>query len=267
LWQPVTSWSSLPDLQPIAAGLLWVYLLYFLQVLSSTGPYVRMIFKIMLDMKPFMTIVCIVLVAFGHVFLLATKLPQDSFQEALLRTYRMGMMGDFELELGDEGNSISLENSLQTKFAFLLCTMFTTVIILNVLIAVISDSYDDNMDKCASAIAKGKAQVIQELEQVFGKSAEHDYLLLFMPESQTAQTSSGGWKNQKFKASINSMDKMKNSVDMLQGLQIGVNENMKADLNELNQRQADMNADMNELKQRLDDMIKLLGSSKRSFWS
>ena len=59
---------------------------------------------------------------------------------------------------------------------FLLCTFFVTVVFLNVLIAVISDTFDKIQEVQDSSRVKGMAQAVYDTEAVFGAFTRPSYI-------------------------------------------------------------------------------------------
>ena len=65
-------------------------------------------------------------------------------------------------------------------FLFFGCTGTLTVIFLNVLIAVISDTFDKIQERRESCWVKGQAELIAEIESIFGKQDPEDFKLLLV---------------------------------------------------------------------------------------
>jgi hypothetical protein len=137
----------------IALFLKWIGLLYFLQAFSSTGPLVRMVFQIIVDMRHFMLILVVAVLASASSFyaLLHHARPLDSdndnsngndnpFQgvgQTLFFMFKMLLLGDFNTDLFLLGDYVALLQVL-----FVSSMMLTLIIMLNLLIALMSDSYE-----------------------------------------------------------------------------------------------------------------------------
>jgi hypothetical protein len=80
----------------------------------------------------------------------------------------MGTLGDFETS--------SYENSPAVHVMFMLCTFLVTVVFLNVLIAVISDTFDKIQEVQDSSRVKGMAQAVYDIEAVFGAFTRPSYI-------------------------------------------------------------------------------------------
>lgn len=137
-------YDFLHTLHAIACALMWFKFLYFLRIFKTTGYLIRMIIEVIFDMKVFFIVLVIVLCAFGDAFLsLSNGNASDelhfaghSFAEALLYSYRMSL-GDFQLDSFNDS-----ANSLTAWIFFLLSTILVMIVMLNLLIAIISESFD-----------------------------------------------------------------------------------------------------------------------------
>merc|ERR1711879_790487 len=90
--------------------------------------------------------------------------------------YRLGLLGDFE--------AVDFENDPISYVLFLACTSGMTIVSLNLLIAVISDTYERIQMQSVSSTNKGKAHKIYELECVYGRQrVKGGYLVFFRPSS------------------------------------------------------------------------------------
>jgi hypothetical protein len=140
----------------IALFLKWLGLLYFLQAFSSTGPLVRMVFQIIVDMRYFMLILLVAVLASASSFyaLLHHARPLHSGDDddddngsspspfrgagqTLFFMFKMLLLGDFDTNLFLLGDYVALLQVL-----FVSSMMLTLIILLNLLIALMSDSYE-----------------------------------------------------------------------------------------------------------------------------
>lgn len=126
----------------IVTFFMWMKFLYFLRIFRNTGYLIRMIVEVVKDMRHFFTVLFITIAAFGDSFLtLSYGNPADSedrfvsgFTDSLIYTYRM-ILGDF-----DTGAFGTVAQPLVMAM-FLLCTIFNMIVMLNLLIAIISESF------------------------------------------------------------------------------------------------------------------------------
>ena len=134
----------------------------------------RTLFEIMGDVRDFFVLYILVIVAFSvsmNVHRSDQLEAEGVFAFAALSlesTYRMGTLGDFETS--------SYENIPAVYVMFLLCTFFVTVVFLNVLIAVISDTFDKIQEVQDSSRVKGMAQAVYDTEAVFGAFTRPSYI-------------------------------------------------------------------------------------------
>ena len=134
----------------------------------------RTLFEIMRDVREFFALYLLVIVAFT-VSMNVHRIDQLEADgvfvfavSSLESTYRMGTLGDFETS--------SYENSPAVHVMFMLCTFLVTVVFLNVLIAVISDTFDKIQEVQDSSRVKGMAQAVYDTEAVFGAFTRPSYI-------------------------------------------------------------------------------------------
>ena len=180
--------QELLPLQPIVACWSWLYVLYFLGGLDTTGAYVGMLWEVIKDMRSFSVVLVVVILGLGHAFSLAAH-NRDTWNQ-LQRVYRMGIMGDFEVDDYNVDGS-DLEQHHMLYLFFILITVSITVSMLNLLIAVISDTYDRVNENMISRLNWAKASRIAELERTYGKRRMCGFLMILQPAhgSDTA-----GWQ-------------------------------------------------------------------------
>ena len=169
---------ELLPLQPIIACWSWLYFLYFLGGLETTGAYVMMLWEVIKDMQSFCVVLLVVILGLGHAFSLAAR-NRDTWNQ-LQRVYRMGIMGDFEVDDYNVDGSDLEQNPMLYVF-FILITVAITISMLNLLIAVISDTYDRVNENMVSRLTRARAGRIAELERAYGKLRMCGYLMILQP--------------------------------------------------------------------------------------
>ena len=126
----------------IVSFFMWMKFLYFLRIFKETGYLIRMIVEVIKDMRNFFLVLLITVAAFGDSFstIALGNANTDGlvfttgFFDGLVYTYRM-ILGDFDTtEFGNVATPVVMG-------LFLLCTIFNMIVMLNLLIAIISDSY------------------------------------------------------------------------------------------------------------------------------
>ena len=119
---------------------MWFKFLYFLRIFEKTGYLIRMIIEVIIDMRYFFLVLLITVAAFGESFLrLSLANVEDerfttSFTDSMIFTYRM-ILGDFDT------SAFGSVATPAVMIIFLLCTIINMIVMLNLLIAIISDSY------------------------------------------------------------------------------------------------------------------------------
>jgi len=98
-----------------------------------------MIIEVMYDMRFFLLILLVSIAAFSDTFLAISMVNTttlrftDGFVDSNIYTYRM-ILGDMSTDFGEHATFIAW-------FFFCLCTLFNMIIVLNLLIAIISESF------------------------------------------------------------------------------------------------------------------------------
>ena len=151
----------------IVSFFMWMKFLYFLRIFKETGYLIRMIIEVIKDMRNFFLVLLITVAAFGDSFstiALGNTNEKDVFTtgffDGLIYTYRM-ILGDFDT------TSFGNVAAPLVMALFLLCTVFNMIVMLNLLIAIISDSY-------ARVTANSEQTTYQERASMI---AENNYLV------------------------------------------------------------------------------------------
>ncbi|GMH90359.1 hypothetical protein TL16_g11745 [Triparma laevis f. inornata] len=147
----------------------WMKVLGFAKSFSQPiATFVLMINQIILDLRSFMLVLMVVLAAFGHAFYLVLShqemdLAHDDpnpFGDLYIaaRTMYMALLGDFEPDAYSE----TFEWMLFVMFSFLVM-----IILLNVLIAIVSDSYDAVLVNSSQLFWRSRLELVAEIQTTF----------------------------------------------------------------------------------------------------
>lgn len=124
----------------LATFFMWFKLLYFLRIFSEFSYLIRLIVQVIFDMRHFLAVFFITIVAFGDSFYslsLANK-PADyfvhGFWDSILFTYNM-ILGNY-----DTGEMGKVAQPAVLAF-FFACSIFNMIVMLNLLIAIISETF------------------------------------------------------------------------------------------------------------------------------
>ncbi|CDW71666.1 wd-40 repeat protein [Stylonychia lemnae] len=163
------------SIQSIVTFFMWFKFLYFLRIYKRTGYLIRMIFEVISDMRYFFIVLLITIVAFGDSFLKIANANQDTekrfttgFIDSIIFTYKM-ILGDFETDkFGDVAVSLAMT-------LFLLCTIFNMIVMLNLLIAIISESFARVNGMAEQAVYQEMASMILENSYLVPEWKMNDY--------------------------------------------------------------------------------------------
>lgn len=143
----------------LAVFFLWLKLFYFLRLFKPTSSFIRMIIEMLSDIKIFLLIFFTGILAFSNTYFIldtGSHQPNASFIHSFLYVYLMNL-GEFDFEYYD-----------QTEFGpyywaiFLMSTMFIMIILLNLLIAIMGDTFDRVMEVAKESQLKQICQFIDE---------------------------------------------------------------------------------------------------------
>ncbi|KAL7568639.1 hypothetical protein ACA910_022737 [Epithemia clementina (nom. ined.)] len=142
-------------LNTLVAGVLWIKVLGFLKVVNKEmSTFILALSQILYDIRLFMVVLVVCVIMFGDMFFIAVSTKEDgqyclnlekdaetetaddfctSAFDSYLRVYSL-LLGDFSLD--------AMTETAATTVLFIIFTVFGVIIMLNVLIAIISDSYE-----------------------------------------------------------------------------------------------------------------------------
>lgn len=124
---------------------MWFKFLYFFRIFEPTAYLIRMIVTVIASMQYFFLVLAVTIIGFGNAFLVIAlgNTPTDgddnprfidNFFNSMLFSYRM-VLGDFDTtQFGEVGLPL-------LYFFFMTFTIFNMIVMLNLLIAIISDAY------------------------------------------------------------------------------------------------------------------------------
>ena len=170
----------------VSVLVLYFKLFYFLRIFFATAYLVRMIIEIMLDMKFFVSVLMIATLAFGNAFYILGRnsdeengnLAGENFVDAFIFSYRMGL-GDFQTD----GFATRDEEILW--IFFVLNSLIILIILLNLVIAIMGDTFDRVQETQENAMLKELTNMIRENEFLFSRSRNFrkaKYIIVIEPE-------------------------------------------------------------------------------------
>jgi len=143
----------------IASLFLWLQGVFWLRLFDSTAMYVSLLIRTIRDISYFMIVMLMIMGGFGTAFLILqyNRIYQNPEEEGLLFPHAKGelllssaMISQYFMMLGDFGglnlndsNSVA-DRALVTIF-FIMTTFIVQVTILNMLIAIMSETFSEHM--------------------------------------------------------------------------------------------------------------------------
>lgn len=120
---------------------MWLKFLYFLRMFRAFGYLIRLIIDVVYDMRHFLVVLSLTIIAFGDTFYVISNGNIENsqfvkgFLDSIMYTYLI-ILGGFNVDDFEK----SIATSVLLVF-FFLCTLFNTIVMLNLLIAIISDTF------------------------------------------------------------------------------------------------------------------------------
>lgn len=147
----------------MAVFFLWLKFFYFLRIFSATAAFIRMITEIFRDMAVFSLIYVIANLAFANAFFLlergfsekGDKIVGDNLYYVIIYTYMTGL-GEFDTEFQDQ------ENEGYYWAFFLICTILIQIVMLNLLIAIMGDTFARVQEAKSEAEMKERCKLMSE---------------------------------------------------------------------------------------------------------
>jgi len=143
----------------LAAFLLWIKMFYWLRLFKSTAYFITLIFQTAKDIKPFMTLILLILFAFANFFfILNNNTPQNPvyakthpkadfhYVDDYLKGYDVinAIIAMWLLALGEfdlDGTYSEGDSSFIIWLAFILATFIVLIVFMNMMIAIMADSF------------------------------------------------------------------------------------------------------------------------------
>jgi hypothetical protein len=175
--------DDLNAVSSIAVLVLWFRLFYLLRVFSETAYLISMIQAIILEMKYFVLALLIAILAFANTFYILGRNDEENFAgenvwDAFIFSYKMGL-GDFDTDgfgTVDEGLIWTL---------WFLNTFIILIILLNLVIAIMGDTFDRVQETQESTMLQEFASIMRENEFIVSRKRIFKgikYMVVVQPE-------------------------------------------------------------------------------------
>jgi len=159
-------WDWFDSFLPVMFLVVWLRIFNQLQVFDPVRYLIKMIMEIIIDIQSFMLILILAMVAYAHISYLTKE--AGNVNEEIKESY--------VLAFGELGNYPDFD--FLRFFIFILFTLFVPLLLMNMLIAIMSDAYERVQANAMSADYRSMAQMLQEMEEVM------NYILhVFRPEA------------------------------------------------------------------------------------
>jgi len=143
-----------------ASMILWMKFLYYLRTQKQFGYLIRMITQVIKDMIPFLIVMLVLIIAFSESIY---SIDNNKFsEEHTFGTYFDALTFVFFNAMG-ELNMEGFEKDALAWTLFFLCAMINLIVMLNLLIAIISETYDKVASTQDEYALKEKAGVVADL--------------------------------------------------------------------------------------------------------
>lgn len=148
----------------ISCFFMWIKFLYFLRIFRQTSKFISMIEAVLRDLKDFMVVFFITIVGFSQGMLILSNANIDYTVEDPSTHYTdenpnpqyiFGVMDSvffaYRMSLGDfDTGALGTNYRWMALCFFILATMFLTIMMLNLLVAVVSGTYERVRDTSES---------------------------------------------------------------------------------------------------------------------
>lgn len=215
--------------------IIWFKLFDWLRLFESTAFYIELLFKTLKDIRVFIIIFLVALAMFGSsMFFLqcnATVILDlgDNLVDSFFNFFLIDMvLNQYLLSLGDF-KFTSYENHPQWYlcwFFLLTATFFTQITMLNMLIAIMGNTFDCVIEKKASFVMKSQLQTMSEYSNVINKYYVGSHNFLFIVKQMVTEEGmddnncwEGGFTHLK-KSMIKRMDETQEQLKAEQSLQV-----------------------------------------------
>ncbi|CDW77719.1 wd-40 repeat protein [Stylonychia lemnae] len=165
------SLEFLPVMHSCSSLLLWINFLYFLRLFDSTSYLIRILINVFWDMKWFLILLLICQIGFAEAFLRLSEYSQEDGQ--FLSNIVHAFIYAFRMSIVDNDTSAYDKNVSQTTIwiLFIVAGIIMPIVMLNLLISIISKSFDDINKQSKLAAYQEKAKIIFENAFVIPTSA------------------------------------------------------------------------------------------------
>jgi hypothetical protein len=160
-------------LNAVSSFFIWFKFMYFFRIFRSFGHLINAIVSVLSNMRVFMVIVSFSILAFsGTFFILAQNNKGD---DVFVQSYIESISHTFELMIGQfQGDKLGTEGYAFVYFFYSFAAMFLIVVMLNLLIAIISSTFENVNGEAQKRIYQEFSQLICENIHLLKDEVMHD---------------------------------------------------------------------------------------------
>ena len=163
---------------------MWLKILYILRIFKETGYLIRAIVEVIFDMRIFLLILFLTAITFGDSFL-KLSMGNEPGDSQFISNFPLAIMYGYRMILGDFDTSAFGDVAVPLAWTFfILCTILDMIVMLNLLIAIISDTYARVASNAEQASYQEMAKLIDENMYLVPRpvketySAQNQYILV-----------------------------------------------------------------------------------------
>ena len=255
------STTALPANLAVLVYCKWIGLYYYLQPHSEVGPVIRMIVAIIFDIRCIALAMLIAILALSNA--LFTLLDNEDAAvgfldpvDAIYTTYKMLLLVAFD----DEGFAIGSSSSL-IRVLFVVTSALGPVVLLNLLIARMSDAYERIQDEAEMERRRLQAQIILKYELLAGDAGgPPQWLHVVVPRGQNkAKVDKREWAGVLNDVKERLGEKIEQLEEKMNVEMTEMKKEMKKEMTEMKEMNAKLNAKldvkMTEMNAKLDRII------------
>ena len=192
---------NMRTIAPIAVVLIWTKSFYWLRLFSQTSFFVRLITDTLYDIRYFLILFLLILMTFGNAILILSENRENPlYKDYTSSNYVNVIFSQYEMALGEfytETYSPGQEGGDTIAWVlFCFTTMVSQVMFLNMLIAIMGDTFDRNTEcKEQSALVEQIRIIADFVHVVPAESIEKGtlsrFLFAFRPKSMISDEDNG----------------------------------------------------------------------------
>eukprot|EP00054_Salpingoeca_dolichothecata_P029818 m.236650 g.236650 ORF g.236650 m.236650 type:complete len:1190 (-) comp26550_c0_seq4:31-3600(-) len=251
--------SSVRPLLATAVYLKWFGVLYFLQAFESTGPLVRMVVRITHDIRYILLLLTLGVLATGHAFFILLEhendsLGYDGIGNSLFTSFNMVVLGAFE----SDGFTVGRDDVL-LRLLFIVSMVLISIVLLNIIIALMSDSFEKIASQSINELFFLRARLILELEQLLKSDKskrEPKWIHVLVPQGAGTNIATGAQWQGVLHALQEDVQKNTKSVRIeLEEVKKAICEDVKHNLSGVTSEIADMKSNMKKIDEKLAQLL------------